>query len=251
MPKFAANLTLLFTDYPFIERFGAAREAGFDAVEVLFPYDEPAKNIAAALRGHGLEMILFNTPPPNWAGGDRGYAAIPGGQERFQHDLKRALRYAEVLSPRHIHIMAGIAQGDEAQACFIENLKWACAQAPAQSFVIEPLNPHDMPGYFLNSFDLAAEVLDTVNADNLGLQYDVYHAHRITGDAAAVWQTHGHRARHIQIGRIPDRADPVGGDFDFPTFFKTLDNIGYQGAVSGEYHPAGRTQDGLGWIRKN
>lgn len=250
MPKFAANLTLLFTEYPFIDRFGAAREAGFDAVEVLFPYDEPAKNIAAALRGHGLEMILFNTPPPNWAGGDRGYAAIAGGQDRFQHDFKRALRYAEVLSPRHIHIMAGIAQGDEAHTCFIENLKWACAQAPSQSFVIEPLNPHDMPGYFLNSFDLAAEVLDAVNADNLGLQYDVYHAHRIAGDAAAVWQVHGHRARHIQIGRIPDRSDPLGGDFDFPSFFKTLDKIGYQGAVSGEYHPSGRTQDGLGWIGK-
>jgi len=249
MPKFAANLTLLFNEHSFTDRFAAAAQAGFSAVEMLFPYVEPVDRIHELLAANDLELILINTPVDNWSSGARGNAALVGAEDDFNRDLDRAMEYAAALRPAHIHLMAGIAEGDKAHQTFLRNLQRATAQAPDQNFLIEPLNRHDMPGYFLNSFDLAAEVLKEVGAPNLGLQFDVYHAHRIAGDAAAVWDRHGHLARHIQIGRIPDRADPVGGDFDFPAFFRALDEGGYKGVVSGEYHPAGATRDGLAWAR--
>jgi 2-dehydrotetronate isomerase len=247
MPRFAANLTYLFRELPFLDRFEAAAEAGFTGVEVLFPYDDAAGEITRRLRAHGLTMVLINAPPPNWAGGERGFAAVPGGVERFRHDFRRALRFAEALGARHLHIMAGKAQGLVARRTFIDNLRWAAARAPGTSLTIEPLNPVDMPGYFLNDFDLAAEVLDEVGAANLGLQFDMYHAQMITGDGMAVWDRHGGRARHIQVGSVPGRHEPVAGDIDYPAFFARLDAEGFAGWVSGEYNPAGRTQDGLGW----
>lgn len=248
MPRFAANLSLLFKEYPFLERFAAARQAGFDAVEALFPYDVSGTEIKAALRQSELDLVLINTPPPNWTGGNRGFAAIPGGQERFRHDFKRALRYADVLGAQHLHIMAGKAQGAVAKDVFIRNLAWAAEQAPNQSLTIEPINTYDIPGYFLDSFDLAAEVLDAVNAPNLALQFDAYHAFMITGDTMATWQAHGHRAVHVQIAGVPGRHEPLDGDIPYPEFFVRLDRDGYAGRVSAEYHPSGRTEDGLGWL---
>ena len=249
MPKFAANLSFLFKELPFLDRFEAAAEAGFDGVEVLFPYEDAASEIVLRLNRAGLPLVLINTPPPNYTGGARGFAAVPGGEDRFRRDFRRTMRYATRLKPQHIHIMAGNAEGAQARETFQRNLAWAAGEAPGQSLMIEPLNPVDMPGYFLNDFDLAAEVIAAVNADNLSLQYDAYHAQMITGDGLAVWDRHGALARHIQVGSVPGRHEPAGSDFDFSGFFARLDAEGYQGFVSGEYNPRGRTHDGLAWIK--
>ena len=248
MPKFAANLSMLFKEYPFIERFRAAKDAGFDAVEILFPYDEPGHEIAAELKRNGLSLILINTPPPNWTGGARGFAAIPGLEDRFRYDFKRALRYAKALNSNIIHIMSGAADGPDARACFVENLCWAAAHAPDQQLTIEPNNTEDMPGYFLNDFVQAAEVLDQVGAPNLSLQFDAYHAHKITGDALRTWEAMHSRVVHVQVADPTGRREPIGGAIDYPAFFAQLDAEGYTGYVSGEYTPAGRTEDGLHWI---
>ncbi|PIE14293.1 MAG: hydroxypyruvate isomerase [Rhodobacterales bacterium] len=249
MPRFCANLSLLFTELPFLERFAAAKEAGFDWVEVLFPYDYPGQEMRSALIQHDLKMALINTPPPNWAGGERGYGAIPNREKRFQYDFRRTLRYATLLKARHIHIMAGRAKGAVARATFVRNLKWACAQAPKQSLTIEPINQTDMPGYFLHDFDQAAEIIDEVGAQNLSLQFDAYHAHMIIGDVPALWKRHGKLVGHIQIAGAPGRHEPIRGEIDYPAFFRTLDQAGYEGVVSAEYHPAGSTQDGLDWLQ--
>lgn len=249
MPRFAANLTVLFTELPFMNRFAAAKDAGFAGVEVLFPYDQSAQDMRDQLVIHGLTFVLQNTPPPNWAGGDRGFAAIPGLQDRFRRDFDRCLRFADVLKPLHLHVMAGVANGPEARATFVDNLKWATARAPKRSLTIEPINRHDMPGYYLNDFDLAAEILDEVAAPNLALQFDAYHVQRITGDVLATWARHGPRAAHVQIAGFPGRREPTAGEIDFPAFFARLDADGYRGWVSAEYTPAGATPEGLGWLQ--
>ena len=249
MPRFAANLSMLFREYPLLERFSASMAAGFDLVELLFPYEANGAELRRILDQTGQRLILINTPPPNWTGGERGFAAIVGGEARFQHDFKRALRYADALNVQHIHIMAGIAEGPGARATFVENLGWAAAHAPQQSLTIEPINPHDMPGYFLNDFDQAADILDAVAAPNLALQFDAYHAHRITGDVMATWARHGHRAAHVQVAAAEGRHEPGKGAIDYPAFFARLDADGYAGVVAGEYNPAARTQDGLGWAK--
>jgi hydroxypyruvate isomerase len=248
MPRFAANLSMLFTEVPLLDRFAAAKQAGFDAVEVLFPYAEAPGEILRRADLLGLTMVLINTPPPDWDQGDRGLAAVPGRQAEFRAEFRRALAYAERLRPRHVHVMAGNARGPEAHETYLANLAWAAAQAPEQSLTIEPISPIDMPGYFLNDFDLAAEIIAQIDAPNLGLQFDAYHAHRITGDVGLAWQMHGPRARHVQIAGYPGRNEPAGGAIDYPAFFRTLDETGYAGWVSAEYRPAGRTAEGLGWI---
>ena len=250
MPKFAANLTFLFKEYPFLDRFQEAADAGFDAVEVLFPYDDAVGKVLQNLARTGLPLVMINTPPPNWTGGERGFAAIPSSEDRFRCDFKRTLRYAQRLKPRHIHIMAGAAEGADARATFVRNLSWAAAEVPGQSLTIEPINPVDMPGYYLDDFDLAADILREVNAKNLGLQFDVYHAQMITGNALGTWEKYRKITRHIQVGGLPGRHEPVAGVFDYPAFFASLDKWGYVGYVSGEYNPVGRTKDGLGWIKQ-
>lgn len=250
MPTFAANLTFLFKEYPFLERFAEARAAGFKWVEVLFPYEDSASEIERRMIQAGVQMALINCPPPNYAGGNRGFAAIPSEEDRFRKDFTRALRYAERLDARHLHIMAGKAKGHVARETYKRNLAWAVKQAPRQSLTIEPINEIDMPGYFLNSFDLAADILDEIGAPNLGLQFDAYHAQIITGDALKTWEDHGHRARHIQIASSPDRSEPRKGEIDYPAFFARLDAQGYTGLVSAEYTPTKRTEEGLGWLSK-
>lgn len=249
MPRFAANLTLLFTEFPMTSRFEAARNAGFDGVEILFPYDLPAKSLLRAAKQAGAEIVLINCPPPNWSGGTRGFAAQPGMEDRFRRDFDRSLRVAHALNVRQIHIMAGIAEGPRARQCFTDNLIWACERAPHVSLTIEPINQGDMPGYFLSDFDLAAEIIGTVGARNLGLQFDVYHAHKITGDALSALRRHLPLIRHIQIAGLPDRNEPFsGGGVDYAEIFAALDEAGYLGWISAEYNPAGLTQNGLGWM---
>lgn len=250
MPKFAANISLLFAELPYLDRFQAAAEAGFQAVEILFPYELAAKETRRALLANGLELVLINAPPPNYTGGEPGYAAVPGGEARFRSDIRRVLRYAEVLKPGLIHIMSGYASGPDAEDAFVRNLQWAADFAPQQQFTIEPLNPVSQPGYFLNDYDLAAQVLDRVNRPNVGLQYDSFHAHMIHGDAHAIWDRFHPRVVHAQIGAAPDRSEPGRGPIDFAGLFSAIDAAGYSGWVSAEYSPSTpRTPDSFDWTR--
>ena len=250
MPKFCANLSMLFTEVPLLERPLAAKISGFDAVEVLFPYDENAAELGTAIARAGLPLALINCPPPNYADpdGPRGFAAIPDEQDRFQQAFRRSLRYAGALGAEFLHVMAGAAQGDEARKVFVENLKWAAAFAGRQKITIEPINTQDMPGYFLNDFDLAVDVLAEVNAPNVGLQFDAYHAAKITGDVLGTWDRVRNHVTHVQVGGIPDRREPIAGAFDYPAFFAQLDEQGFNGWISGEYRPSGRTEENLSWI---
>ncbi len=248
MPKFCANLTWLFTELPFMERFAAAKEAGFDAVEILSPYDVNAQDVAKELARQQLQMVLINCPPPNYTGGDQGFAAVPGLEDRFRTDFIRTLRYAQTLGVTHLHIMAGTAEGDAAKATFIANLRWAAAEAPQQSLTIEPINNETLPGYFLNSFALGREVVEAVDAPNLRLQFDTFHAAKITGDVWGTWDKMRDITVHVQVAQMPGRSEPDQGDVDYPAFFAALDGEGYAGWVSGEYKPRTTTDAGLGWI---
>ncbi|EAR51423.1 hypothetical protein OG2516_16921 [Oceanicola granulosus HTCC2516] len=207
--------------------------------------------MARELRRHKLTLALINCPPPNYTDPDapRGFAAVPGHAERFRSDFRRSLRYARTLGAERVHVMAGVAEGPEAGAVFADNLAWACAEAPEQLLTIEPLNGHDVPGYFLDDYDLALSVLDDVAAPNLSLQFDTYHAARLTGNVVALWEAVGPRVGHVQVGDHPGRHEPGSGEIDFGTFFAQLRRDGYAGWVSGEYVPAGRTAAGLGWRR--
>ncbi|MFY2824352.1 hydroxypyruvate isomerase family protein [Ruegeria sp. MALMAid1280] len=250
MPRFAANISLLFTELPYLERFQAVAEAGFQAVEILFPYELAAKETRRALLANGLDLVLINAPPPNYTGGQPGYAAIPGGEARFQSDIRRVLRYADILRPGLIHIMSGYGFGPDAQEVFVRNLQWAADFAPQQQFTIEPLNPVSQPGYFLNDYDLAVQVLDQVDRPNIGLQFDSFHAHMIHGNAQTVWDRFHPRVVHAQIGAAPDRREPGHGPTDFGRLFTAMDAAGYAGWVSAEYAPSTpRTPDSLGWMR--
>jgi hydroxypyruvate isomerase len=246
MPRFAANLTMLFTEAPILSRPALARQAGFDGVEVLFPYDHPASEWKDAL--DGLPLALINTPPGNWAAGDRGYAAQPNATDEFRSSFLRAAEVARELGAGGVHIMAGLAHGPDAETTFRANLAWAAEQAPELPLTIEPLNPLDVPGYFLHDFDQAVRVLDDLALPNLGLQFDLWHALRIHGDPEAVWARHRSRVRHIQIAGFPGRHEPGGTGFDLARLCAELDRDGYPGWVAAEYVPAGKTADGLGWL---
>ncbi len=244
MPRFCANLTLLFTELPFLDRFAAASAAGFGGVEVLFPYDDPVPEMLDRLDRTGLPLVLMNCPPPNYTGGPRGFAAVPGLEDRFRTDFRRAARYAATLGAKHLHVMAGATDAPEARATFVANLAWAAAAAPKLSLTIEPINRHDMPSYYLADYGLALDILAEVGAPNLRLQFDSYHAQRITGDVLGTWDLVRPHVAHVQVGGYGSRHEP-----DDPGFLARLDADGYAGWVSGEYNPRGRTEDGLGWIR--
>lgn len=247
MPKYAANLTWLYQDLPLLARVGAAAEDGFEGVEILFPYETNVRALRDAISMAGLEMVLINCPPPNHLGGEPGWAAQPAQQDRFRRDFERSLRFASVLKPQIIHIMSGAAQGEAAKACLVENLAWASAHAPDQMLTIEVINQGDMPGYFLSDYDQAAEILDAVDAPNLKLQFDTYHADKFTGDAGAIFEAHRDRIGHIQVGNGGDRHEPGATPFDHPRFLEGLEAAGYQGWVSGEHTPKGDTSAGLSW----
>ena len=248
--KFAANLTFLWSELPYLDRFEAAAQAGFEAVEILFPYDVAVKETQRALLANGLKMILLNAPPPNYTGGPRGFAAEPDKVERFQRDIQRAFRYAEALGVAFVHVMAGDGDGPEAQRVFIENLRWAAERAPKGiTLTVEPLNGESMPGYFMCDYALAAEVIEAVDAPNIGLQYDSFHAQMIHGDAAAVFEDYASLVRHVQIGDTPKRGAPGSGAVDFARLFKRISASGYEGWISGEYLPGAATEHTLGWMQ--
>ena len=222
---------------------------GSKRLRLLFPYELAAKETRRALVANGLELVLINAPPPNYTGGPVGYAAIPKGTERFQNDIRRALRYADVLRPGLIHIMSGYSSGPRALTRFVENLRWAADIAPQQKFTIEPLNPVSQPDYFLSDYDLAADVLDRVSRPNVGLQFDSFHAQMIHGDALTVWDRFYDRVVHAQIGAAPDRSEPGRGPAGFHRLFDAMDSCGYSGWVSAEYTPSTtQTSESLGWM---
>lgn len=248
MPRFAANLNMLFTEHPLPDRFAATHAAGFEAVEMLFPYALPVQELKAHLRATGLGMVLINTPAGDWDAGERGFAAVPGAESTFWQGFETALGYAMALDRPLLHVMAGMAEGRDARDAFVANLRRAVRAASDQPMTIEPINPIDMPGYFLNDFEQAAAILAEVDAPNLGLQFDAYHAHCITGDVPGTWARFGPLVSHVQIAGAPGRHEPVGGEIDYPAFFAALEASRYDGVVSCEYVPAHRTEEGLGWM---
>lgn len=250
--KLAANITLLWAELPFLDRFDAAADAGFAAVEVLFPYDIGAKEMQIALRRNDLQMVLINAPPPNYTGGMRGFAAHPKGQDRFRHDMRRVFRYAEALGVQLVHVMSGDGRGEAAFNAMVENLIWASEHAPqGLTLTVEPLNGEDMPGYFLDDYTLAARLLDAVDRPNVRLQFDSYHAQMIHGDAVEVWRSHGARAAHVQVGDAPGRVCPGKGRIDFGGLLAEMANSGYDGWISAEYNPGDRpTAESLRWMKK-
>ncbi len=246
--QLAANLSYLFTELPMMERFAAAREAGFTGIEIPFPYDLSARALHRAAEAEGLAFTAMACPPPNWAGGARGFAAEAGREARFRSDFVRALRFAEVLKARHIRIMAGTAEGAEAQARLLDNLSWACQRAPHASLLLEPTSHQAQPGAFLCDLDQAAAVVGEVGGPNLGLLFDVWHIQALTGDVLAAWDRVAPLVRHVQISGYPERAEPLAGVIDFPALFARMRATRFGGWVVAEYAPARGTQAGLGWM---
>lgn len=246
MPRFAANLTFLFTEVPMLERPGYAARAGFDGAEVLFPYDAPVAEWEKALAG--LPLALINTPPGDWISGDRGFAARPGDEGAFRDTFLRAADYATRLGGPRVHVMAGVAKGPQAEATYVENLTWAAAQAPGLQLCIEPLNPEDMPGYFLNDYDQAARILADLGCDRIGLQFDIWHAARLHGDAGMVWTDHAPLVSHVQIAGFPGRNEPGGGGFSLPALCDAVDGLARDVWIGAEYKPARGTAQGLAWL---
>src|SRR6516165_8048813 len=253
MPRFAANLTMMFTEVPFLDRFEAAAKAGFTAVEFLFPYDHSPKEISARLQGNGLTQALFNLPPGNWDAGEKGFAALPDRFADLQASLKTALPYAEATGVKRVHLMAGIADRREPRAveAFYKSVAWAAEFfAPhGLDVVIEPINPRNVPGYFLNDFGFAADLIRELKIQNLKLQFDIYHCQIIHGDVTMRLRDMMPIIGHTQIASIPSRHEPDGEELNYPYLFAELDRLAYGGFVGCEYNPRGATTDGLGWFR--
>jgi hydroxypyruvate isomerase len=253
MPKFAANLSFIFQEVEFLERFAAAAECGFKAVEYLGAYDHPPETVAARLRQHGLTQALFNMPPGDWAAGERGIAALPGREAEFRAGVERALVYAKATGCRLLHAMAGLVpEGSDraaAERTYVANLRYAAERAAADgvTVIIEPINTRDIPGYFLNTTTQAMAVIDRVGHPNLQLQLDLYHVQIMEGDLAHRIRALAGRYPHIQIAGNPGRHEPDIGEINYPFLFDLLDEIGYAGWIGCEYRPRADTRVGLGW----
>ena len=253
MPKLAANLSMMFTEIPFMERFAAARRQGFKGVEYLFPYDWPAADLARALEDNGLVQVLFNLSPGDWDEGERGLAALPGREGEFRASVIQALDYAKVLGCRQLHVMAGLvgAGSDRAvmEDVYVGNLKYAaaaCADAGVR-LLIEPINDTDMPGYFLNFSNQAGRIIERVASNNLYLQFDVYHMQIMEGHLAHSLGRLMPLIRHMQIASVPGRREPDEGEVDYDWLLRHVDELGYDGWIGCEYRPRGATNEGLGW----
>lgn len=256
MPRFAANLSFLFTEVEFLDRFAAAARAGFRGVEYMSPYDWPADAIAERLRRHGLEQVLFNLPAGDWAKGDRGVACHPDRVAEFQEGVGQAVAYASALGCRRLNCLAGIAPPgvapERVRETLVSNLRFAAARLGQAGLrlLVEPLNTRDVPGFYLCHTRQALEVIDAVGAPNLDLQYDAYHMQVMEGDLAVTLERNLGRIGHVQIADNPGRHEPGTGEIDYGFLLAHLDRIGYQGWVGCEYRPAAGTEAGLGWMAR-
>ena len=267
MPRFAANLSMLYPELPFLERFEAAARDGFEAVEYLFPYEHEPKELAARLKANGLQQVLFNAPPGNWDGAERGLACLPGREQEFRDGFIRALKYAETLRCPRVHVMAGLVpEGQERNAVrptYVANLRWAAREAARQGVkvLIEPINTRDIPRFFLNRQDHAHELLDEIGEAAAQVQMDLYHCQVVEGDVAMKIRQYlpTGRVGHFQIAGVPQRHEPDLGEMNYPFLFSVIDEVaascGGQGWVGCEYRPArgaqaGGTSEGLAWMRR-
>ena len=253
MPKFAANLSMLFTEHAFLERFSAAAAAGFTGVEYLFPYAYEVETLRSSLVENGLTQVLFNLPPGDWEAGERGIAALPGREDEFRASVATALHYAQILDCPRLHVMAGILPaGLDANVCrelYLDNLRYAAAECAkfGKTLLIEPLNLRDNPGYMLSRQETAAEICAQVGASNLKVQFDFYHCQIVQGDLTRTLEALFPQVGHIQIAGVPDRHEPDSGEINYPWLFERLDALGYAGWIGCEYRPRGKTRDGLAW----
>ena len=258
MPQFAANLSMMYVEHPFLARFAAAAADGFDAVEYLFPYEWPADTLAATLKQHGLRQVLFNAPPGDFANGERGIASLPGREAEFRSGVERALDYAAALDCPRVHLMAGLvpaASTREAQRpTYLKNLAWAAQKAAdaGRDVLIEPINTRDIPGYFLNRQDEAHAVLAEIGAPRLKVQMDLYHCQVVEGDVAMKLRQYlpTGRVGHLQIAGVPERHEPDLGEVNYPYLFGVVDALAWDGWIGCEYRPAAATSAGLGWLRR-
>ncbi len=254
MPRFAANLSMMFTEVPFLDRFEAAAKAGFTAVEFLFPYDHPAEEVGKRLHGNGLTQALFNLPPGNWDAGEKGFASLPDRFAELEKSLHTALPYAKATGVKRVHLMAGISSRSEpkAVAAFRKSVAAAAEFFAAHDLdvVIEPINSRNVPGYFLNDFMFARDFVADMKIPNLKLQFDIYHCQIIHGDVTMRLREMMPLIGHVQIASIPSRNEPDGEELNYPFLFDELDRLGYQGFVGCEYNPRGKTTDGLGWFKR-
>jgi 2-dehydrotetronate isomerase len=265
MPRFAANLSMMYAEVPFLDRFEAAAKDGFKGVEFLFPYAFAAREIAARLRDNGLEQVLFNAPPGGveresiekaWATGQRGTACLPGREDEFQGGVRLAIEYAEVLDCPRIHLMAGLmpdgAGREQLGEVYVSNLRWAARQAAqaGRDVVIEPINTRDIPGFFLNRQADAHAVLADVGALNLKVQMDLYHCQIVEGDVAMKLRQYlpTGKVGHLQIAGVPERHEPDIGEVNYPYLFGIIDELQFDGWIGCEYRPRGATSAGLGWL---
>jgi hydroxypyruvate isomerase len=255
MPKFAANLTMLFTELPFLERFEAAKQAGFEAVEYLFPYEYEKTHLAALLRKHGLKQVLHNLPAGDWAAGERGIACHPDRVSEFRSGVGKAAEYANALDCPQVNCLAGklprhVARG-EAHATLVDNLRYAADRLgqAGVGLLIEPINAYDIPGFFVTRTDQALAILDEVGSPNLKLQYDVYHAQRTEGELGETLRRHLARIGHIQIADNPGRHEPGTGEIHYAWLFDHLDALGWRAPLGCEYKPRTTTTEGLAWLR--
>ncbi|MGL4974082.1 MAG: 2-oxo-tetronate isomerase [Bosea sp. (in: a-proteobacteria)] len=252
MPRFAANLSMMFTEWAFLDRFKAAADAGFAAVEFLFPYEHPPEAVARALTDNRLEQALFNLSPGDWDKGERGMASHPGREAEFRASVATALVYAKATGAKRLHMMAGLADAADprAEAAYLDSLRFAADALGAEELelMLEPINSRDMPGFFLNDFGQAARLIGLAGRANVKLQYDVYHRQIIHGDVVIGLRQMLPIVGHIQIASVPSRHEPDIEELNYPFIFDELDRLGYAGFVGCEYRPKAGTLAGLGWF---
>ncbi len=255
MPRFAANLSMMYNEVPFIERFGASAADGFKAVEFLFPYAHPAREIRDQLDRHGLRQVLFNAPPGDFEAGERGIASIPGREEEFREAVDRAIEYAKALDCPRVHLMAGLVRDERARVAqrelYVENVAWAAKRLGEAGIdaLIEPINTRDIPGYLLNTQADAHAIRERIGAPNLKVQMDLYHCQIVEGDLAMKIRKYIGGVGHVQIAGVPQRHEPDIGEVNYPYLYALLDELGYDGWIGCEYRPRGATSAGLGWMR--
>ncbi|MEJ5082926.1 MULTISPECIES: hydroxypyruvate isomerase [unclassified Ochrobactrum] len=257
MPRFAANLTMLFNEVPFMERFALAAKAGFKGVEYLFPYDFNRHELKAALDRHNLAQVLHNLPAGNWAGGERGIAVLPDRIDEFRRGIADAIDYATALNCSQVNCLAGLApQGvdpDALRATFVSNLRLAAREFGKHGIrlLIEPINHYDMPGFYLNTVEQAVSIIDEVGSNNLFIQYDLYHQQRTRGELIATYERYKPLIAHIQLADNPGRNEPGTGEINYPYVFEALKNAGYTGWIGCEYKPKTTTEEGLSWFKQD